>query len=398
MSHSALSNFINDGVWRIICRLAFKRVRVIGKELLPEQGCILFVATHRNGALDAAPYSITAPLAIAMVSAQLQRLPLGRFLFRGIPVARAKDKARGIKADNIRAFADCVAVLKQGKQLFILPEGTSTLGPQHLPFKKGAARIISRAMAAGATPCIVPLAVHYEAATRWQSRVEVLIGEPIVPQTSEEEMLQQMICTGLESFGANFSDWQTQEAAEILALVSSQSRGNSYALALKYFSQALSEQSKNIVQQLKSLAKQNNWFLHQGLPLLPAKSWVLSLMHWLMLAPVVFGFCVLNLPVLAAGYSASRVLPDDSNVISFWGMAVGLPVAVLWVFIFNITLLWTANPIWLGLYWIVSAIGVAGWYDFGRLSVALGNVFLRADSKADLINSYQQLFEQMEHD
>src|SRR5512135_1263638 len=95
-------------VWRVIGWLAFNRIRVIGAEKVPCAGPTLFVATHRNGALDAAPYAMAAPGAIPVVSAQLHRTPLGRLLFRGIAVARAKDKARGIDANNRAAMERCV--------------------------------------------------------------------------------------------------------------------------------------------------------------------------------------------------------------------------------------------------------------------------------------------------
>ncbi|MFI3156441.1 MAG: 1-acyl-sn-glycerol-3-phosphate acyltransferase [Methylococcaceae bacterium] len=395
--YSTIAGSLNYWLWRGIGRLAFNRIVVTGKESLPVGGPVLFVATHRNGALDAAPYALAAPDAVPMISAQLHRLPLGRFLFRGIAVARAKDKARGIKADNLGAVEQCVDVLKAGRQLFIMPEGTSTLGHRHLPFNRGAARIVGRAMADGITPSIVPLAVHYEDPTCWQSRAEVLIGEPIRPQTADEMALQQLISDALETVGANFADVQTQRLAEKLAYACTLGTDRSYARTLKSFERPIPPDLADAAHELEQVAKDNALFLHQGLPLVPVGSWPLYPAYWLILAPVILCFSLLNLPVLTAGYIAGRTLPDDANVVAFWRMAIGLPVALVWLLIVNVAAISMTEPIRLVCYWAISAAGIMAWYRFRKLSIALGNGLFRPAVKTVLLQTYRNLLNRMPH-
>ena len=61
----------------------------------------------------------------------------------------------------------------------ILPEGTSDLGPRHLPFKPGVARILERALSAGANVTVVPVGIFYTAADAFRSDVTVVHGPRI---------------------------------------------------------------------------------------------------------------------------------------------------------------------------------------------------------------------------
>lgn len=389
----------NNWLWRLIARLAFNRVDVVGKERLPASGPVLFVATHRNGALDAAPYSLAAPAALPMVSAQLHRLPLGRFLFQGIPVARGKDRNRGIAANNAAATRHCIDCLKEGGQLFVMPEGTSTLGPAHLPFHRGAARILHAALGKGVRPVIVPLAVHYEAPTVWQSRVEVLVGEPICPQPEDDvATLHQHITRGLESVGANFATADAQRMAETLACASTLGTPASYAHALKKFEQAMPHALVAIVRELQLITQRERLCLHQGVPLTPLGSWLLYALYWLWLAPFVACFAVLNAPVLLAGYIASRKLPDDANVIAFWRMSAALPAAVLWLVVANTVLFLVCGMAAVVAYWLFTVAGVAAWYRFRKLSVALCNRLLHLRARPALLSAYRKLMEWMAHE
>ncbi|QSB03110.1 1-acyl-sn-glycerol-3-phosphate acyltransferase [Methylomonas sp. EFPC1] len=398
MTSLNIAGLLHHGVWRCIGYLTFSRIRVIGKERLTLGGPVVFVATHRNGALDAAPYSLAVPLAMPMVSAQLQRLPLGRFLFRGIAVARAKDKARGIKADNGKALAECIELLKEGGQLFIMPEGTSSLGCRHLPFNRGAARIVAQAMAAGVTPIIQPLAVHYEDPTHWQSRVEVLIGAPIIPQNADEIAIHQSIVDGLEVVGANFVNSEDQQMAEKLAYARILGSDLSYAEHLKKLEGQIAPGLSESLRQLEAVAKDKGLFLHQGLPLMPLRLCQRDLVKWLLLAPVIACFSILNFPVLAAGHIASQLLPDEPNVIAFWRMVVGVPVGLFWVVTVCVGLFLCAGPSWFVLYGAISIVGVLAWYRFRKLTVALGNAVFHPEVRAVLVTAYRNLAERKAHE
>jgi len=95
-----------------------------------------------------------------MISTQLWRTPAGRVFCPGIEVARAKDLSRGMRADNQAAVRECVRLLVDGGALFVLPEATGDLGFRHLPFRRGAARILQAVLAEGVRRWVVPLGIH----------------------------------------------------------------------------------------------------------------------------------------------------------------------------------------------------------------------------------------------
>ena len=373
-------------MWHLIGRIAFDRIQIVGKERLPAQGPVLFVATHRNGALDAAPYVAALPEAVPMVSAQLYRLPLGSILFAGIAVARAKDRERGIEADNGEALRQCIAVLKADGQLLLMPEGTSTLGPGHLPFHRGAARIVKAALEAGVLPTIVPLAVHYEDPTAWQSRVEVLVGGAFRPEPDAAVgAIHRLITGGLESVGAYFDSAKEQRLAEALAYACTLGSPASYARALKRCQGAAPKVLDGVARELERITRGGRLRLHQGVPLIPLGPWPLYAAYWLMLAPLVAGFSILNAPVLSAGYLASRRLPDDRNVIAFWRLVVALPAALVWSSAATLFFSLTCGLLWTALYWFLTIAGMTSWYRFRKLSVALANGLLHRGERADLL-------------
>ncbi|PNL17648.1 MULTISPECIES: hypothetical protein [Micrococcus] len=141
----------------------------------------LYLASHRNGAIDGCALAFAAPGAQFLVSAQLLRHPLLRLLFTGIPVVRPKDVERyGMDpaevADPVTAG---VRHLAAGGDLVVLPEGTSEWSHAPQPYRKGAARILAACRAQGVDVEVVPVGLFYSAPDRYRSRVEVLLGDPV---------------------------------------------------------------------------------------------------------------------------------------------------------------------------------------------------------------------------
>lgn len=393
-----VSHITSRAVWRLIGCLAFNRITVIGRERLPRSGAALYVATHRNGALDGAPYTVAVPTAVPMVSAQLHRSALGRFLFRGIPVARAKDRERGIAADNLRSIERCISLLKKNGQLLVMPEGTSTLGFRHLPYQRGAARIAHAALDAGVTLTIVPLGVHYEAPTVWQSRAEVLVGEPTQLKGSEDvAAIHRIITQALESVSANFACEDEQRNAEALAYACTLGTDASYALSLKHFEQTDPASAARIVSPLAALSRKERLCTHQGVPLVPVGPWPLYATYWLVLAPLVVAFSLFNAPALGAGWIASRRLPDAPNVVSFWRMVAGLPTGLAWAALASVASSLVGGFTAAALYWGITVAGIAAWHRFRKLSIALCNGLFHAGARPALLRAYEDLKENLPH-
>src|SRR5688572_22839049 len=74
----------------------------------------LVLAAHYNGLVDGFVYGSQIPSARGVVSAQWHRHLIGRLLFPGIAVQRAKDGPGG---NNIQAFRDMTAALTAGERL-----------------------------------------------------------------------------------------------------------------------------------------------------------------------------------------------------------------------------------------------------------------------------------------
>ena len=129
---------------RAATAIYYRRVRVVRLAAVAiDQRPVLLVGLHRNGAVDGMLYKSVFPRAVFLISRQLVRGWFGRLLFTGIPVTRDKDEDEsGSRRDNSGALALAVDHLVAGGHLFVFPEGTSDLGPRHLPFKPGAARIL----------------------------------------------------------------------------------------------------------------------------------------------------------------------------------------------------------------------------------------------------------------
>jgi hypothetical protein len=328
---------------------------------------VLFLGLHRNGAIDAFLYHLVAPDALPLVSKQLTRKWPGHVLFHGIEVVRKKDiKRYGMSAaQNQSAIDACISHLCQHGKLFILPEGTSDLGPKHLPFQPGAARILLASFAAGKEVTVVPLGIHYEQAWAFRSNVEIVIGTPFgravldhIPESGHTDALMQQITQSLEQVGINVADRSTQKRLEQTAYVACLNPSITYFRALKAFENGLPPKIQAAWQALDTYVYQHGASTHFAVPVAPLRSTPACIGHWLLSAPVVAMAISVNALPLLAGYVAGRRFADAPNVITFWRTLVGVPVAIIvWIamIIFSIK---TDTFVWLALYAVITTSGL----------------------------------------
>lgn len=369
-----------SGLHRLLYRLAaaalFDRI-VIRGEVPESSGPTLFVGLHRNGAIDGIAYLPAAPKAAYLLSAQLHRSIWLRVLFPGIAVVRQTDRARGMEGDNRGVLDTCVARLVGGGSVFVLPEGTSTLGPRHLPFRPGAAQIASAVLSAGRALTVVPLAVHYERAWAWQSRAEVVIGEPLrldgVPAGVED--LTDLIAGALESVGVNVASEAELRRLEALAFIATLG-GIAYSAALKQLERAEPRVLRDSLDALQMTARWSGAWCFQDVPLVPLRSHALETLALIALVPIVALAVALNLPPLLLGALAARWLPDDRNVVALWRALIGLPSAALWAAGVCLGLLVKGSP-WLAVGYIaLSVVGLRSIRSLEMLAVAVHNALL----------------------
>lgn len=203
--------------YRFITAVYFQRVTLLHPERLPASGPVLYLGLHRNGAVDGFVYDCVLRAPVFMISTQLRKNLLARLFFHGIAVTRTKDE--GDHTVNDAALGQCLAQLRAGGELFVFPEGTSALGPRHLPFKSGAVWLLLDYLEHANAPVhLIPLGIHYECPWSFRSKVEVVAGNPISielpPGASRLEKLKALkhrVQTALEEVGINVPSAEYQE-------------------------------------------------------------------------------------------------------------------------------------------------------------------------------------------
>lgn len=388
-----MPDFWYDGLIRFVTWLYFQRLTLLHAERRPGVGQrVLFLGLHRNGAVDGFVYHRLLGGPVFLISTQLTGSWFARLFFHGIAVTRKKDEG-GQPPENEAALGRSAEHLRGGGQLFVFPEGTSSLGPRHLPFKSGAAWLILDYLEQGGPPLlVVPAGIHYECPWAFRAKVEVVLGKPISTEfppggtrLSRLRTLKGRIEAGLEEVGVNVDSAVQQARIERLAYAATLGTPRPYFQALKSLETGVPPAIEAAESGLEMERARSRLLFHQGVPLMPMGSlWIYALV-WLVCAPIVGLALLLNLPPIAAGWLASRRLADDRNVVSLWKILAGAPVLVLWAGLLLLGLLLLGHWPWFGLYALVSWLGLELYYRVKKLSVALHNGFRRPGLRPRLL-------------
>jgi 1-acyl-sn-glycerol-3-phosphate acyltransferase len=359
-------------------RIYFQRVTVLHPERLPKGGPALYVGLHRNGAVDGFVYHQVVPRGIFLVSTQLLQGFFARLFFCGIAVARKQDEKD--QSQNDDALRQCTQRLADGGELIVFPEGTSSLGPRHLPFKSGAVRIALDALARGIPLRFVPLGIHYERAWAFRSKVEVVVGETLSTDLpaglSELGRLKEMkrrMTTALESVGANFASAEAQRNAERFAYTATLGTPRTCFGSLKSLEAGVPEPLLARLRELEAQPDSRRVLRHQGVPLFPIGPWLLYALLLLGLGPIVLAGAVVNFPPLLAGWLAARKFADGPNVVALWRILIGLPVLVIWAGFLMIVLLVCGAWWWVLGYALLTLAALESLYRAKKLTVAVWN-------------------------
>jgi len=143
--------FIRFIAWLLI--KAIYRLRISGKQHIPESGPAILVANHVSFA-DAVILMGSSPRPIRFImDYRIFKTPILGFIFRhsgAIPIAPAKENAQLME----QAFEQAGAALDNGELVGIFPEGAITRDGDMQPFRPG----ISRILQANPVP-VVPMAL-----------------------------------------------------------------------------------------------------------------------------------------------------------------------------------------------------------------------------------------------
>lgn len=374
-----------------IRHLYYSRITVTGAGHVPAKGPLLVLGLHRNGAVDGFVYRAAVPCLTYLIRAKLRNNPLGKLFFSGVEVVRSDDGGRG--EDTLAMIDGCVRELRSGTRLAIFPEGTSKLGPRHLPFKSGAARIALSCLENDVPVTVLPLGIHYECPWAFRSRVEIVVGEPITlpthaPTESRGACLREIkgiFTTALEEVGINVPDEETQELVQRFAYIATLGTRHRYFDALKALEKRLPPEAVSAWESLEEKMRGKRVLRHQGVPLFPIRMpWAYAALAALLAVPVMAG-ALLNAPPLVIAWLVARCRADDTNVIALWRILSGVPLLVLWAGAWLIVAA-ALGEAWLAFsYLALTWIAVQGWYRFKKLAVCAWNGLLHPGLRADAL-------------
>jgi 1-acyl-sn-glycerol-3-phosphate acyltransferase len=365
--------------YRFITGVYFQRVTLLHPERLPKSGPVLYLGLHRNGAVDGFVYDRVLRAPVFMISTQLRKSWLARLFFDGIAVTRAKDE--GDHALNDTALRQCVDQLRAGGELFVFPEGTSSLGPRHLPFKGGGIWLLLDYLEKAKAPIqVIPLGIHYECPWSFRAKVEVVAGTPISTELPADasrleklKIMKRRAQAALEQVGINVASSEYQEMIQGFGYVGTLGTPRSYFKSLKAIEQAVPEKILEQWQAVEPELRSGKLWFHQGVPLMPVGPFPLYVLALLVTGTLTLAAIVLNLPPFVSGWFAGKRFPDDRNVISLWKILLGVPIFVLWMVCLTLTLLLLGKFWWLAVYGAITWLGLKCYYRFKKVAVAVHN-------------------------
>lgn len=210
-----------QGLARLVLKIFFRRVEVVGEERIPLDRPLVLVANHVNGIVDAALLVGALPVWPRMLAkSTLWKNPIIRPFVEGaqaIPVYRRQDQVD--TAGNEQMFEATHQVLISGGAIAIFPEGRSHNEPRLQPLKTGLARIVLGAERKhpGLGVRIVPVGLTFDEKEAFRSRALVQVGEPIDPAPEAEggtddpaavRSLTARVNRGLEEVTLNYPSWE----------------------------------------------------------------------------------------------------------------------------------------------------------------------------------------------
>lgn len=167
----------------LIIRIALKifcvSIKIQNKQALQQRGPLLIVANHPDSFFDALVIAAKTKYPLSFLArGDVFTKPWHNFLLRALnmmPVYRQREGKEHLYK-NQNSFDASVDVLKQGGILLIFIEGTCLNKNEIQPFKKGAARILQQAVAAGVTPAVLPAVITYNGFKHFGKKICLMLG------------------------------------------------------------------------------------------------------------------------------------------------------------------------------------------------------------------------------
>ena len=167
---------------RIALKIFCVSIKIQNKQALQQRGPLLIVANHPDSFFDALVIAANTKYPLSFLArGDVFTKPWHNFLLRALnmmPVYRQREGKEHLHK-NQNSFDASVDVLKQGGILLIFIEGTCLNKNEIQPFKKGAARILQQAVAAGVTPAVLPAVITYNGFKHFGKKICLMLGSTV---------------------------------------------------------------------------------------------------------------------------------------------------------------------------------------------------------------------------
>ena len=168
---------------RIALKIFCVSIKVYNKTALHQKGPLLIVANHPDSFFDALIIAANCKYPVSFLArGDVFTKPWHNFLLRALnmmPVYRQREGKEHLHK-NQNSFDASVDVLKNGGILLIFIEGTCLNKNEIQPFKKGAARILQQAVAAGVTPAVLPAVITYNGFKHFGKKIFLMLGTTVL--------------------------------------------------------------------------------------------------------------------------------------------------------------------------------------------------------------------------
>lgn len=178
--------FILKILSKLTLKSYFRRIRIVGKEHIPLDGPVIFIANHPSAFMDPIVVATTIRQPVYFIAAgEYVGKGVKGYVFRKwlhmIPVFRPSTRPEDVHK-NKDMFNHCFDHLSADGSLLIFPEGVSITERKIKPFKTGVARIARGAEIRNGFQLnihIVPVGLNYSNPHQFRSDVFVNIGKAI---------------------------------------------------------------------------------------------------------------------------------------------------------------------------------------------------------------------------
>lgn len=185
------SQKIVAGALYVVLFLAGVKRTVIGRDNIPKDEPVLYIANHRSYFDVAVTYVSLPTLTGYMAKKEISRIP---FLRTWMRLLRCLFLDRDDIKQGMKTILQAIEQIKEGYSIFISPEGTRNHGKEMLPFKEGSFKVAEK------TGCaIIPVALTntdeiFENHIPWIRSAKVVIefGKPVYPKQLDKDQQKHL--------------------------------------------------------------------------------------------------------------------------------------------------------------------------------------------------------------